>query len=524
MVKLGVHYTPEYIADFVLSKVMRFVRNDSPRILEPCVGEGVFINSISKIVGNSFAPVVDAVEINKDTCSAVRKRFTTIELSRVNNVDFLRYSTNKKYDLIVGNPPYVNTRYMTDEQKNICSKMADEWSCVDVKVRIKNLWTAFIAKSEELLSENGVIAFVLPLDLAHVSHADSVKECLKRKFKRIELYEFDGVVFDDADQHAVLMIATKNDCGYSDGVYHTRVSIEGGDLNADEPVALNGVLGNKWTDHGLSSYEVSFLKDMANSMTRIGEYCTTSPGVVTAANDYFILTHEEICRNGLKKYATPVIENAKNVNGSVSFDVADWERLRDEQQPCYILDFSKGDKLTKKAEKYINEGESLGISGRYKCKNRKKWYVVPSIGSGEAFFLRRCHLYPKLVMNRANICVTDTAYILKMYDGYEAESLVYSYYNSLTLAFSEVLGRSYAGGVLELTPNEFRTIPIVFKQADDKLFNQFGSTFSGKSTIIDVLKVNDDILLGETLGLTKKDMKLAKSIYSKLHKLRLKYS
>ena len=41
---------------------------------------------------------------------------------------------------------------------------------------------------------------------------------------------------------------------------------------------------------------------------------------------------------------------------------------------------------------------------------------------------------------------------------------MFCFYNSLTLAQCEFVGRYYAGGVSELTPNEFRTISVPYRQ------------------------------------------------------------
>ena len=53
---------------------------------------------------------------------------------------------------------------------------------------------------------------------------------------------------------------------------------------------------------------------------------------------------------------------------------------------------------------------------------------------------------------------------LRLHEDIEPESLVFCFYNSLTLAQCEFVGRYYAGGVSELTPNEFRTISIPYRQ------------------------------------------------------------
>ena len=38
--------------------------------------------------------------------------------------------------------------------------------------------------------------------------------------------------------------------------------------------------------------------------------------------------------------------------------------------------------------------------------------------------------------------------------------ICYSFYNSLTLLYAEIAGRFYGGGVLELSPKEFRSLPF----------------------------------------------------------------
>ena len=43
---------------------------------------------------------------------------------------------------------------------------------------------------------------------------------------------------------------------------------------------------------------------------------------------------------------------------------------------------------------------------------------------------------------------------------------MFCFYNSLTLAQCEFVGRYYAGGVSELTPNEFRTISLPYRNIE----------------------------------------------------------
>jgi len=522
MNKTGVHYTPEYIADFVVEKVGKYLVTKEPTILEPCLGEGVFIKSLRANLGENVAPIIDAVEICKETCEISRKMFDSRLLKRITNIDFLRFNTKKKYDLIIGNPPYVNKKYMTNEQINACAHLAGLVSSRPSKnITLKNLWTAFIVKSCSMLSDNGIVAFVLPSDIAHVNHAKPIKDHLKKIFSRIELYELNDFVFDDAEQNAIIMIAVKRPGEAGLGVFHSNVYVKNSRVSERKIRLLNNLSPNKWTNYGLSRIEGDLLKRVNNELYQVKEFCNSYAGIVTAANDYFILNEEELDKHGLRKYAVPIIQKAAYVNGSVAFGKREWEVLRKSNSPCFLLDFSKGSNRSAKAKKYLSLGIENKVHDRYKCKAREEWCNVPNINTAEGFFFKRCHLYPKLIMNNADICVTDTAYSVYMNNGYNLRSLIYSFYNSFSLVYSEILGRKYAGGVLELTPSEFRNIPLPYVEINGSDFTEFKNKFSGKDNISKFISDNNKLILRDGLGLDSVDVRRIHGIYQKIISRRL---
>ena len=152
---------------------------------------------------------------------------------------------------------------------------------------------------------------------------------------------------------------------------------------------------------------------------------------------------------------------------------------------------------------------------RYKCKKRKNWYEIPNINEeSEGFFFKRAHEYPKLIKNEANVHVTDSAYKLEMNEGYNLNSFIYSFYNSLTLAFAELEGRYYGGGVLELTPNEFRVLPIPYVKIDD--FDSYKDVFKAKKSISEIVEKYNYEILNSTLGISKEDTQKVEKIRLKL--------
>jgi len=522
MNKAGVYYTPEYIADFVASKVSGLLHSKNPEILEPCIGEGVFIKSLHKNLSCNINPVIEAVEINEDTCKLTRKIYNSKMLSKINNIDFLSYNTKKRYDLIIGNPPYVNQRHMTTEQVEMCSKLSLDGAGGDLKIPLINLWTAFIIKSCNMLSDNGVIAFVLPSDLAHVKHAEPIKKYLLKHFFRIELYEFNDMVFDDAEQHTMLMIAMKSHKKLKSGLFYSNVFTGKGKIKEKKVKLLNNLVPNKWTNHGLNKSEIDLLKRLFEELYPVSEFCNSSAGIVTAANDYFILNKEELDDYGLNAYGVPIIQKAAYVNGSVAFENKHWNSLKDSNTPCYLLDFSKDSVNGHKVKEYLSLGVKDKVNKRYKCRERNEWYKVPNINVSEGFFFKRCHLYPKMIKNNASVCVTDTAYSITMLENYKINSLIYSFYNSLSLVFSEILGRQYAGGVLELTPSEFKSIPLPYVEIENSEFSDFKRSFSDKENISELISVNNNVILRDGLGVCRKDIDKIHGIYHKLINRRIK--
>lgn len=87
----------------------------------------------------------------------------------------------------------------------------------------------------------------------------------------------------------------------------------------------------------------------------------------------------------------------------------------------------------------------------------------------------RSHNYPKLIKNDAGVLVTDSGYKISMLNGYSINDFIYSFYNTLTLIFAEMDGKYYGGGVLELTPSEFKNLPLPIVSVTSKEFDNFCS-------------------------------------------------
>jgi adenine-specific DNA-methyltransferase len=516
----GSFYTPGALADWLAGYVQpEFNNKRQINVLEPSCGDGEFLRSLNLIKKPERLNVI-AVDIDEAAVKIARKGKYKFK-SRIYHKDFLSWNSATKFDLVVGNPPYVIKKRLPKAQSDACRNIHKSSGLLDREVA--NLWTAFVVKSISMLADNGIAAFVLPTEILQVKYAEEIRALLLQKFKRIEFISFQHMAFSNIEQDTVILICYSSP-KKSEGVYFSEVSSVD-ELNDNVGYSLlSNPANKKWTGSILSDEELEMIYELDAKSKKITDHCQAVAGIVTAANSYFILSSDVIEKFGLERFAKPIIQRGLHVNGSVEFSEEDFELLKRSNTPCWLLDLNNIPEkdFPHELSEYLSEGEALHIHSRYKCKLRNRWYDIPSIWKSEGFFFKRCHHYPKMLINSADVHVTDSAYRIRMTNGYRMEGLAFSFYNSFTLAMAELSGRYYGGGVLELTPNEFKGLPVFYQDITKKESREFIEKFENKGAIDSLLSYNDQVLLRESAGLSQANIKEINAIYKKLRTRRMR--
>ena len=172
------------------------------------------------------------------------------------------------------------------------------------------------------------------------------------------------------------------------------------------------------------------------------------------------------------------------------------------------------------AQDYIRWGEQKGFNKNYKCRIRKRWYIIPTTWTADAFLIRQANLYPKMILNSAGALVTDTLHKVRFLDGVDGRLVTAAFINAYTLALSETLGRSYGGGVLTFEPGEMRKIRIPMIGAE-KLDIMRIDQLQRDGEYEKILFYTDQVLLYEGLGLSEHEVNLLHSIWKKMRDRRL---
>ena len=522
----GSFYTPKIIADFLVKHLSKKVKGKELSVLEPSSGDGIFIKTIlnDSIFSKKIKEIV-AVEREKEEIAKV-KLLSKSKILKTVNKDFLEFQNNnkQKFSLVVGNPPYIKKNLLDEKQILLCEGIHKIFASLSTN-KIKNIWTAFLVRSISFLKEDGVLAFVLPAELLQVKYALELRELLQTEFERIEIFTFKELLFEGCKgQDTLILVCEKR--ARSKGVFFSQIDdVKVLSENKFELAKSTNIKEAKW-NHQLSSDDYELLERLRSKIKTVDDYCSSKAGIVTAANEFFIVNKATAKEYELKRYLKPIIQKGFFVNGSVELNKVDFNALKNSDKPSFLLSLNSKARFedSKKINEYLKIGFDNDLNERYKMTKRDKWYEVPNVGKApEAFFFKRCNEYPKLIKNNADVLVTDSAYKIEMNDGYEIDNLIFSFYNSLTLTFAELNGRFYGGGVLELTPNEFKKIPIPFIDIKTKDFNSFVIDFKKKDSIKDICKRNDELILKSIdRDLDSDTIQKIYSIREKLHLRRTK--
>ena len=137
------YYTPKEVIKFIYRYLEQVCGFTGGNILEPSCGNGAFFEHMPEnIKANSQ---ITGIEYDIITSKLVNGIYPEVKIINdgLQNIDFKA----EKFDLIIGNPPY-SAEKMTDEF------MPDLNGCT--------IHHYFIAKCMRLLSDNGILAFVMP--------------------------------------------------------------------------------------------------------------------------------------------------------------------------------------------------------------------------------------------------------------------------------------------------------------------------------------------------------------------------
>ena len=526
----GGYYTPLDLAAFLA----RWVREINPKtVLEPSCGDGVFFEAFDQ-VGGFEKVTITGIELDPEEAKKARTKTRGLENTVVKKADFLEWAIkeldkkNQTFDAVVGNPPFIRYQYLPHEFQTSAEKIFQKLGLPFTKHT--NAWVPFVLASIALLRPGGRLAMVIPSEIIHVLHAQSLRTFLGKECHRLVIVDPRELWFEGTLQGAVLLMAEKNrtpsDHAEGLGIYPV-IGRDFVDLDPAKvfaaPVPINGkTVAGKWTRALLDVETRNLLDELENhpEVYKFNDIASVDVGIVTGANNFFLVPDDVVNSHHLSKWAHPMFGRSEHCPGVIYNQRQHKENILKGNPTNFIWFQDESVEQNLKAKAYIEYGEEMDLHTRYKTGARNLWYSVPSVYSTKIGMLKRAHGTPRLILNELGAYTTDTVY--RIQTNISAKKLVSSFVNPLTALSAELEGRSYGGGVLEMVPSEIEKLLIPLPENTTINLRQLDQSMRSLSTEEVLEKHGREVLNG--LGLSKQKQRMLLEGWQKLSNRRQRVS
>jgi len=209
----GIFITPKIIIEKLFDSIIEYIIDqniDIKNVLEPSCGTCEIVNYCNTKFDNIN---IDAIEYNSTVFNAINTMPLTNNI-KLYQQDFIQFTTTKKYDLIVTNPPYF-----------VCEKGYPVKSDYQPYIQGRpNIFGLFILHSLSLIKPGGILAFIVPKSFLNSIYYSKIRNHIKKTCKIIQILDFENDnKFIDTQQATfglILYKLTQNnkalfDCDYS---------------------------------------------------------------------------------------------------------------------------------------------------------------------------------------------------------------------------------------------------------------------------------------------------------------------
>ena len=193
----GIFFTPPNIITNIIERIKLIPDFLVRSILEPSCGSGEFFHYLN----NNFENIdITGIEKNTRIYEQIQHKFIENNNISIFHRDFLQWDliNENKFDLIIGNPPYF-----------VVSKSEVDESFYELIDGRPNIFVLFLIHALQKLQDNGVLAFVLPLNFINCIYYSKIRKHIYENFAIIDILECNDDNFMDTKQDTIVFILQK---------------------------------------------------------------------------------------------------------------------------------------------------------------------------------------------------------------------------------------------------------------------------------------------------------------------------
>lgn len=294
------------IVDYMVHKLSL---NPNDKILEPCGGDGVFIESI--IEENEFAHI-DVYDLNEGSIKVLNEKFSGLPNVKIKHGDTLldndlifKSGFGGIYDKIIANPPY--GAWQDYEKRDILKKLFPN-------LYAKETYGLFLYRCIELLKEGGWLTFIIPDTFLNLHMHKALRKHILRTTKIKELALFPSSFFPGVNfGYANLSIITLEKCYNQNECLNNEFIIINNFKSVEQLTSINSnelnvkcyLQKNIYTnpDHAfLISDNIEVVNSINKSKLKIGDIANCVTGFYSGDDKTYL------------QVISPDLKNGKNYN------------------------------------------------------------------------------------------------------------------------------------------------------------------------------------------------------------------
>lgn len=500
--KMGQFWTPDYIADFMVSWALR-TKTDT--VLDPGTGPAIFLRRVI----NRFCELGQPKETMHKQIFGIEKSELLYLIGIVNlatiSPNFSRsiiigdylliYPPNRttlfqseetpfpngafSFDAIVFNPPYTRHHLLPQVYKNKLLPALNKKFNVRIS-RLSSLFVYFILHSLGFLKNGGRMAFITPTIVFEARTSNALKEALRKNtlIRSIIVFSEELHVFPGVDTAACITLLEK--IKPHDGqVILIEIRKWPGTKTIIQALEEENEGEEKWGT--IKKIPTELLKNDVHWTTlfnklsvsdspkwiKLGDVAHVLRGIATGANKFFTLTDDEVTSEGFKlEYLRPVLSKTRYAQRFV-FDNSDMEKLSKAGRKRWLLYFKEEDvPRSKELAEYIQKGEAAGLQNRSLVKTRKKWFLMERREVPSILYTYLSRARSRFIYNKAKVLALNVflmIYPLSKINSDETtlKSLLAILNSSITRVMLRHVGRSYGGDTLKIEPRQLEQLEIL---------------------------------------------------------------
>ena len=402
------------------------------------------------------------------------------------------------FDVVITNPPYTRQDDIGDKKYvDFIRKVALKIDKKELKLSSEaGIYTYFFTHAFHFLKEGGMLGYIVSNSWMDVKFGKDLQKFFLDNFKIRYIIDFDKRSFEEAAVNTVIAILqklsgkTKKNERDNNLVKFVRIKeplkvdeiidlIEKANTSYEDDIARCISVKQKdlYEDYKWSKYlrapKIYYEIIKNNKITKLGrrDIAEVSVGVVTLANDFFVIEKQEAKKLGIEqKFLKPVITTPSQLK---FLDIT----KNDTTQQLLVVNDTKQNLVGTNALKYINYGEEKDViitKGHEKGKvvygynklpalsTKRLWY---SLGDIEPYdIIVPIHVWNRwyAIWNKDKVYCTHNFYWIKPNKKQNLFVLLGLLNSTLTEFFVELMGKTvYGEGVIELMKHIFDEIPII---------------------------------------------------------------